>query len=314
MRSLFLFLLLAAGTRAADLKVGIIGLDTSHVIAFTDLLNNTSNPHHVPGVHVVAAYRGGSPDVDASRTRIDKFTEQLTTKYGVKLLPDIASLAAQVDAVLLESNDGRKHLEQVKPVFAAKKPVFIDKPLASTYADAKEIVRLGKQSGAPWFSSSSRRFAASTKSVMGPGILGVFVWGPAPLEPHHQMELSWYGIHDVEGLYTLMGTGCETVSNMSTPDADLVVGRWKDGRIGTVRCGRGPGSNKSGSIVFRADGSRPAPPEDESAYAALLIEVVKFFQTGVPPVSPEETLEIHAFMDAAQRSKDAGGAPMKLLH
>ncbi len=47
-------------------------------------------------------------------------------------------------------------------------------------------------------------------------------------------------------------------------------------------------------------------------YAPLVREIVQFFQTGRPPVSNEETLEIFAFLDAAQRSKEAGGKPMVL--
>ena len=174
---LLLGLALPALLAAADLKVGIIGLDTSHVAAFTELLNNPSNPEHIPGARVVAAFPGGSPDVESSRTRIDKFTEQLRTKYGVRIVPDIASLLAEVDAVLLESVDGRKHLEQVRPVLAGRKRVFIDKPLAATYADAREIARLGRESGTPWFSTSSLRYSSHVSQYRGQPILGAFTWG-----------------------------------------------------------------------------------------------------------------------------------------
>ena len=311
-RQILVILLLAGCLRAADLKLGIIGLDTSHVTAFTELLNNPSNPNHVPGARVVAGYKGGSPDVESSYTRIDKFTEQLKTKYGIEIVPDIPSLLQRVDAVLLESVDGRVHLEQVRPVFAAKKRVFIDKPLAATYADAKQIALLGRGSKAPWFSASSQRYSPQVTELKGPNILGAFTWGPAPTEPHHQLELSWYGIHGIEMLYALMGTGCESVTNTSTEGADLVVGRWKGGRIGTVRGGRGDGSSTSGAVVYTPAEVKQSRPTKESSYARLLVEVVKFFQSGVPPVPNEETLEIFAFMDAAQRSKEAGGKPMSL--
>lgn len=311
-RKLLVLLVIAGTAWAADLRLGIIGLDTSHVTAFTELLNNPSNPKHVAGARVVAGYRGGSPDVESSHTRIDKFTEQLKAKYGVEIVPDIPSLLTRVDAVLIESVDGRVHLEQVRPVFAARKRVFIDKPLAATYADVKEIARLGRESGTPWFSSSSQRYSTNVTELKMPNILGAHTWGPAPLEPHHQLELSWYGIHTIEMLYALMGTGCESVTNTSTPDADLVAGRWKDGRIGGVRGGRGKGSSDYGAVVYLPDHPKQSQPAKESFYGMLLVEVVKFFQTGAPPVPNDETLEIFAFMDAAQRSKEAGGAPMKL--
>ena len=311
MHRLVLLVLAAVALSGADLKVGIIGLDTSHVTAFTGILNNPSSPNHVPGARVVAAYRGGSPDVDSSRNRIDKFTAELQTKFGVEIVPDIAALLTKVDCVLLESVDGRKHLEQARPVLAARKRVFIDKPLASTYADAKEIARLGRESGTPWFSSSSIRFSNQAEHFQGLKILGAYTWGPASLEEHHQLDLSWYGIHAIEGLYTLMGPGCEWVTRTSTAGADVVTGQWKGGRIGVFRGERQAGG-EYGMVAYTPKKTVLAPPEKGAAYAALLAQVVKFFETGVPPVANEVTLEIFAFMDAAQRSKAAGGAPMRL--
>jgi len=131
----------ASAQSPQPIRVGLIGLDTSHVIAFTKVLNDPSSPDHVPGMRVVAAFKGGSPDVESSRTRIEGFTAELRDKWKVEIVADIPTLCRKVDAVLLESVDGRPHLEQVKPVLAAKKPVFIDKPLASTLEDARESLR-----------------------------------------------------------------------------------------------------------------------------------------------------------------------------
>src|SRR5882724_10701251 len=299
--------LLAAG---ADLRLGIIGTDTSHVIAFTRILNEASLPDHVDGARVVAAFKGGSKDVKDSATRVDKFAEELKTKWKVEFTPDIASLCRKVDAVLLESLDGRAHLEEAKTVIAAGKPMFIDKPLASTLEDARSIARLAKSAGVPWFSSSSLRFGEIGTTMKYPDTLGVTTWGPGPIEEHHHLELSWYAIHPIEMLYTLMGTGCEEVSRTYTDGADVVVGRWRGGRIGTVRALRPYGGY--GAVVFRAKSVVQSNPKAEAGYRPLLIEIVKFFETKQPPVSNDETLEIFAFMDAAQRSKAAGGAPMKL--
>jgi hypothetical protein len=215
-----------------------------------------------------------------------------------------------VDAVLLESVDGRVHLEQVKPVLAARKPVFIDKPLAATLEDAREIARLAKEAGVPWFSSSSLRYSEYVTAMKSPDNTGVIAWGPGPLEEHHHLDLAWYAIHPIEMLYALMGTGCEQVTRTGTAGADVVVGRWKDGRIGTVWAQR-PYSGY-GAVVFRPKEVRQTDPKMDADYLPLLREVVKFFETKVPPVPNEETLELFAFMDAAQRSKAAGGQPMKL--
>lgn len=306
-----LLLLSCAAAGAADIRLGIIGTDTSHVVVFTQMFNDPNRADYVPGVRVVAAFKGGSPDIDSSWSRVDGYAEELRTKWNVTIEPDIPTLCAKVDAILLESNDGRKHLSQARQVIAAHKPMFIDKPLASTLEDAREIAKIAREAGVPFFSSSSARFSGIAATMKFPDTLGVMVWGPGPLEPHQQMDLSWYAIHPIELLYTLMGTDCEEVSRVATPDADEMIGRWRDGRIGSVRANRPHGGQ--GAAVFRRNGQVVQSNDSmEHGYGPLLKEIVKFFQTGKPPVQAEETLEIMAFMDAAQRSKEAGGKPMRL--
>lgn len=310
--SLFVSALLCAGTAecATRLRLGIIGTDTSHATAFTQMLNDEASPDHVPGGLVVAAFKGGSPDVESSASRVDKFAEELRSKWKVQFYTTIPELCRNVDAVMIESIDGRVHLEQARLVIAAHKPMFIDKPLASTLEDAREIARLAAAAGVPWFSASSLRFSEIAQTMKFADATGVETWGPGPLEPHHQLELSWYAIHPIELLYSLMGPGCEEVARTFTPDADLIVGRWKDGRIGTVRALR-PYS-EYGAVVFRPKQIVESPSRPSDSYHPLLVEMMKFFETGQPPVSNRETLEIFAFMDAAQRSKEDGGRPMRL--
>jgi hypothetical protein len=295
---------------AADIRLGIIGTDTSHVEEFTKILNDATAPDHVTGAHVVAAYKGGSPDIQSSISRVDQYAEELHSKYGVEIEPDIPTLLGKVDAILLESLDGRPHLAQARLVIGAHKPLFIDKPMAATLADAREIARLAKEAGVPWFSSSSLRFGDLVAGLKFPDTVGAMAWGPGPFEPHHPLELSWYAIHPIEMLYALMGPGCETVTRISGQNADVVVGRWKDGRIGTVQANRP--SSDYGAEVFRPRQTVASRPQGSGSYRPLVTEIVKFFQTGKPPFPNEDTLEIFAFMDAAQRSKEQGGIPVAL--
>jgi hypothetical protein len=307
------FALLAVSSHA-EIRVGIIGTDTSHVMHFTRILNDNSDPDHMPGARVVAAYKAGSRDIPSSYTRVDKYAEDLSTQYGVKLVPDIPALCSMVDAVLLESNDGRVHLAQARQVIAARKPLFIDKPLAATLGDAREIARLAKEAGVPWFSSSSLRWGDIATKMKFDDTTGIDVWGPGQMEEHHHLDLGWYAIHPIETLYALMGTGCEEVTRITggtfEAGSDIIVGRWKDGRIGTVRTLRPSGGY--GATVFRPKEIVQSPPKASVSYVSLLKNILEFFQSGKPPVSNEETLEIFAFLDAAQRSKAAGGKPMRL--
>jgi hypothetical protein len=296
---------------AADLRIGMIGLDTSHVTAFTSRLNNPEDKNHVPGARVVAAFKGGSPDIESSASRVEGFTKTLTEKYGVKLYDSIEELCANVDAVMIESVDGRPHLEQARPVFKARKPVFIDKPLAGSLRDAIAIYKLAKESGVPCFSTSSLRYypgLVELKAANYGELKGAFSTGPCSLEPHHP-DLYWYGIHATESLYTIMGRGCETVVRTTTPDTDLVTGVWKGGQVGTVRGIR----NASAPYRVTVFGSKAVLDQKPGGdYTPMLREIIKFFQTGISPVPTEETIEIMAFMEAADESKRQGGCPVKI--
>lgn len=303
-------LLMATAVLAADLRVGIIGTDTSHSVEFTRMLNDPAHANHVPGAKVVAAYKGGSPDLPESRDRLEKYAGELGAKWNVEFVNDIPALCGKVDAILLESVDGRQHLAQARQAFRCGKPVFIDKPLASTLADAREIARLAKDANIPWFSSSALRFDHIVTNTKQPDPIGVTTWGPGPTSPTHQLEMSWYAIHAVEILYALMGTGCQEVSFLAGKDSDVVSGKWNTGAVGSVRTLRPYG--EFGAVVFTPKKATPNPPGYKFTYKPLVTEIVKFFQTKQAPIKPEETLEMFAFMDAAQRSKEAGGKPMQL--
>lgn len=312
---LLLLLLLSGILRAEEepkeLRLGLIGLDTSHVTAFTSRLNDKEHANHVPGGKVVAAFKGGSPDIPSSANRIDGFTKTLVEKYGVTLYPSIEEMCKHVDAVLLTSVDGRPHLDQAKPVIAAGKPLFIDKPVAGSVKDALEIFRLAREAKVPCFSSSSLRWYAGVVEVADAKIgdlRAAISYGPAPSEPNHP-SLFWYGIHPTESLFTVLGPGCQSVVATETENAIVVTGTWKDGKVGTLH---GIRNGKSAYKVTAFGSKGIAEQKSGGDYTPMLRHIITFFRTGEPPVSPEETLEIYAFMEAADLSISRGGKPVSL--
>lgn len=304
----FMIPLAVVSLRAADLRLGIVGLDTSHVTAFTEILNDPASKGHVSGAVVVAAFKAGSPDIESSWSRVDGYTKTLQEKYGVKLYDSIEELCRNVDAVLIEHVDGRPHLAAARPVIAAKKPLYIDKPMAASVADVREIFRLASAANVPIFSASSLRFASNTLAVRAGSIgtvTNAVTSSPAHLEKTHP-DLFWYGVHGVESLYTVMGTGCESVRRGTNAEGGIqVTGRWKDGRMGTFSEGKGYSGLAQGTRGSQAVGSY-------DGYAPLVEAIVRFFQTGIAPVKPEETIEIFTFMEAADESKRRGGAEVRL--
>lgn len=292
------------------IRVGMIGLDTSHCLAFTKVLNDVRAKPDVAGCRVVCAYPHGSRDIESSASRIPKYTAQMK-EQGVRIAASIAEVLENTDVILLETNDGRLHLEQYLACAQAGKPVFIDKPVAAQLPDVIAIFQIADHFKAPMFSSSSLRFTGELQAVrkgkLGP-VLGCDAFSPCSLEKTHS-DLFWYGIHGVEILYTAMGTGCQTVTRTSTKGTDFVTGKWRDGRVGTFR-GIRSGKRGYGGTAFGEKGN--ASVGGYSGYRPLLVEIVEFFKTKKAPVSSAETLELYAFMEAARISSQRGGVPVSI--
>ncbi|MFP4171273.1 MAG: Gfo/Idh/MocA family protein [Candidatus Hydrogenedentota bacterium] len=309
-----LFLAAAQTGHAQDedeLEMGLIGLDTSHVIAFTNIFNDPDHADHVPGGRVVAAYQGGSDDLPSSYERVEGYTEQLVEDWDVEVYDTIEELCEAVDVILLTSVDGRKHLEQAIPVYEAGLPLFIDKPLAASLEDAVELVDLANEHGVPMYSGSSLRFRESVMEfdALDVGELrGADTTGPCSIDPTHP-DLFWYGVHGVETLFTLMGPDCVEVTRVHTGDTDLVVGRWADGSVGTFRGIRNAAAPFRG-VKYGADDVASATLG--GGYKGQAEAIIEFFRTGESPVSDEEMLAVFAFMEAAEESKRRDGAPVRL--
>ncbi len=290
-----------------EYKVGIVGLDTSHSIAFTKELNGENKKEQYTGFRVVAAYPYGSRIIESSYNRIPGYIEQMK-EVGVEIVASIEELLKKADYILLETNDGTVHLEQALEVFkhCDEKPVFIDKPIAATLAQAIAIFQLAKEYNVSIFSSSGVRFTPESQAIRrgeAGKVLGATTYSPAMREITHP-DFGWYGIHGVEELFTVMGAGCVAVNRMSAEGTDVVTGLWSDGRVGTFR-GTRTGKHLYGGIVFTENGVTPSG--GFKGYGVLLDEIVKFFKTGEPPVSEKETLEIFTFMEASNVSKRNNG-------
>jgi hypothetical protein len=311
-RWLILFLVLTVAREgAAQFRLGMIGLDTSHAVEFTRRFNDSSDKDYIPGMKVVAAIKGGSPDIAESWQRMPGYARTLEEKYQVKIVNSIDELLLLVDGVMVESLDGRPHLAEATPVIQAGKPIFVDKPAAASLRDVLAIYQLASQRKVPIYSGSSLRFYPNLQAMkaMDVGELrGAASCGPAELEPHHP-DLYWYGIHPTEALYTIMGTGCTSVTCVATPQTHLVTGIWPGGKVGTLR---GLREAKAPYRVTVFGSKKVVDEELAGSYTPFLREVAKFFQTCVAPVSAAETIEIYAFMEAADESKRAGGCPVTI--
>ena len=291
----------------APKRIGIIGTTTSHVPAFAKQINDPNGDELMQRYEVTAAYAGGMPDNPSSWGRVGQFLEPLVD-MGVTVYPTIEEMLEHVDFVMLESVDGRPHLEQAKPVIAAGKPMYIDKPMAGSLADVLEIFRLAEENNVPIFTASSLRYGKDVQNIRNNKphgeVIGCDAFSPCSLNDKHP-DLYWYGVHGVETLFSFMGPGCVSVTRMHSDGSDVAIGLWADGRIGTFR-GIRQGKSDYGARVLCEKAIVNTGQYD--GYAPLTIEICKFFDTLQPPVDPQETIEMFAFMSAADVSKKSGRA------
>jgi hypothetical protein len=298
-----------------ELTVGLIGLDTSHVAAFTKLLNDPSAEYSVPGAKVIAAFPGGSPDFELSINRVEGFTNQLRDDYGVEMLDSPEAVAEKCDAILLTAVDGRAHPDLFSRIAPFQKPTFIDKPFAVSSADAKILIETAQKYSTPLMSSSSLRYAQpvfdALAEVPRAEILSVDACGPMKLEAT-QNNIYWYGIHSVEMLFAAMGAGCVQVQAIQSEGYELLSGLWSDGRVASVR-GDHAAKFSFNMTLQTANGARfvDAYKHTKPPYAGLLERVLPFFQTGQSPIAVSETYEIIRFIEAANESRE-GGATVKM--
>jgi hypothetical protein len=231
----------------------------------------------------------------------------------IEITNSIAELLAKVDAVMLMTFDGHPRAEQAMEVMRAGKPLFINKPFAASLKDVARIISSAEKMNVPLFSSSPTRYLkgaqAARKGEIGE-VTGADCYSRAPLEPTHP-DFFWYGIHGIEILFTIMGKECRQVQRISNLDTDIVVGTWSNANIGTYRGIRKGFATHSGT-AFGTKSIIPAGSFNDVGHRPLVIEMLRFFDSGISPVDIQETLSIHAFMEAADESKRRGGEPVQI--
>lgn len=291
----------------SDLRIGIIGLDISHASRFREILNDPSNPHHVPGGRIVKAYPGGTDTFHLSASRVPQFSQEYA-ENNIELTDSIENMT-DCDAFCILSSVGDQHLEQFKAVAKFGKRVFIDKPLACSYKDALAIARIAREYNTAVTTTSSFRFAHGIDDILqseDQTILNCQVFGKMDMFEDYR-DYFWYGVHGCDILYRMMGTGCKAVHAITGEPSDLLVGHWHDGRLGTILTKRG-GRWGFGCAVLTDSGYRHGQAEnDPPSYALLIRKLLDFFAGGEAPVDIQESLEIMAFLEAASRSRTEGG-------
>lgn len=279
-----------------DVKVGIIGLDSSHTPEFVRLIQGEEKK--MEGLRVEKAMRFASPfqaefGQDERQAKIEK--------WGVRMCRSVEETVDGMDAVFVEINDPAQHLHYFEQVAGLGIPVFLDKPLAGTLNDGLKIVELAAKHRTNVWSASSLRFipglaAARTKA---PDPVCANIYG-ALGKAASGSDLIWYGVHAVEMLNAVMGSGARSVRALSDDNGVVISVQYGNGRRGVVECN----SNlyQYGGRLQRQDAFAVFDSVGEIFYVYLLQEIRQWLAGGPAPVSMSDALEILAILDAAERS------------
>ena len=288
-------------------KIGLVGLDTSHVTAFASLLNDPSNANHVKGAKIVAAFPGGSPDFELSRSRVEGFTKTLREKHGVEMKETPEAVAEAVDLLFITAVDGRVHREQFERTVKFKRPTFIDKPMTVSVADAEAIVRLANAEKVPVMSCSSLRYADNLVEALAgkrEDVLSCDAFGPLSEEPT-QPGLFFYGVHAIDMAVSVLGHGCAEVRSTHTQAGDVVTLAWPGGRTASVRLMKA-GHGRYGVVLHRKAGPQfvDASAAKRPAYASMLEAILRSLPQGKSDVPQDEMLDTIRIIEAANKARE----------
>ena len=296
------------------IRVGLVDFDTSHVQAFAQRFNHTSDiseSEWVDGAQTVAGWPGNSAMMPE---RIPGYQKALEG-YGVEMVASMNDLFGKIDAVMIESQQGSRHLERARPFLEAGIPTFVDKPFAGTVQEAEEMIALAIKHNVPLFSCSALRYdptimtARAAQSEYGK-LLSADVWGACALDPGNP-GLLHYGIHGVEMLYALLGPGCSEVRMVRTPEGEVGTALWNS-HPSSIR-GIRAGQYGFGFVAHFEKKNVPYTVEGSAFYRELLNEYVKMCTSGAPPVPYSELREVMAFITAADRSAEQSGDSVRLV-
>jgi predicted dehydrogenase len=317
------------------MRIGAIGIDSSHTPVFTNRINTLFKEGKTkcqvthfwdPGTH-----QWQHPDGPAQSAKdVAKWRED-AIKEGAKQVDTIDDLLKNVDGVMVLNIGGARHLELAVPSLAKGMPTYVDKPLTCSTDQAKALLAMSRLYKARCYSASSLRFITEIpkldKEKLG-DIVAIDAFGNG--EVMDLMPDLWhYGCHSIEMVDAIFrwagqgGGGVKRVSAVKSATPFVKGGKaqpgveaksgyhlldmeYHDGRIARIRCDRN-GSWAFGATVHGTKGVQQFVVDFAPVYTRLVEGMVKFFEGGPAPVDLRDIVENVAVMEAGNRSIAMGG-------
>ena len=273
--------------------IGLLGSDNSHADRFAELLNLVEHPHYNAAADACVSAIWGE---DAARTAQVAEQNQIAT-----IVDEPAAMLDIVDAVICVTRHGGLHLDLVRPFITAGIPTFIDKPLAIEPDDARTIVALATQFGAPFSSFSTVQFSAAAQEFLATtqqlgGIRMGSYSGPATRRNPYG-GLLFYAIHSIELMLAAQGPGVQWVQAMEGPGVDehengnvVATCAWADGQMGILELA------VDAKYAFRAtalgrSGNHSVTLDISDCYRQGLVQILAVLRGAPSPVAPVAMIE-----------------------
>ena len=283
------------------IKIGILGTDNSHSIGFSRIFNVKGEKEHIPGGRVVAVF-----GLDEGRTKEVAGKGEIPT-----IVDDPKDMIGMIDAAIVDFRRGSQHWKYSKPLIEAGIPTFIDKPFASSTADANKIIRLAKEKKVPITNFSSVRFSDAMKDFKRQlkkiGRVGtVVIHGPGSTKDPYD-GIFFYAVHQVELMLEAFGDDVKSARGRDHDGTLVAAVTYRNGMLATIHeiCTGWP---TAGAVACGEDG--------EAVYDASKAQngffnktklIMKMFKTGEMP-RPYEDLTISTrVLVAINKSMESGG-------
>ena len=283
-------------------RIGIVGSDNSHAIAFSQLLNREEgyNGMRLEGARVTHLW-GVEPERNeevAELGEIPHITETTEEMMG------------GVDGIICVLRDGALHKDAVMPFLKAGMPVFVDKPLATTVADVDAMLDTAQRTGVGFSSFSTLRFEhgyqewiAEARENEGNAITGVST-GPGDLESQYS-GIFFYGIHAVELMLERWGYGVEAVTAVPSGRSVQAVCRYDNGLLVTLNLVNG-GRQGFRLYSFGDSGASEHTVDTRTNYRDGLTIALDVLREGAWPLTPDQLREPVQILAAIDESVSSG--------
>lgn len=272
-------------------KIGFIDyfLDEWHANNYPKWISENSES---TGRDFVVAYAWAEQDKEGG---LD--TASWCKKHEVEMLHSMEELVEKSDYIIVLSPDHPEHHEKLSELaLKSGKPVYIDKTFSPDLRSGQRMFQLAEEHGTPLFTSSALRFTKELSSYVGSSearnsLEYVAVTGPGQFQN--------YAIHQLEMIVSLMGIGAQQIKSLSSKNGRLLVLDYADGRRASMLQIKDAPFQVSLQLN---NGESVVISECTDFFPRLIHAMLEFFETAIPPVHKEETLEIMSILEAGHKA------------